>query len=415
METLPTELVTDIFQINGNELFAPSNYQTVLQYLCAITHVSSRWREIALSTPLLWRKVVFSTSHGSFAKSLNWMMLCLKRSGDVSVDLYLHMHSILHNSNCIQSLYDAIAPHLHRCNKLEMHGVGDRFSELMLPLRSNKGLIQLRSLTVHDNTPARSGNRFFGDWAMAPSVEEVVGFQVDASSLETMATGSLKRLRLGSFRDWKSVLTLLSRSPSLMQLQLISLGVETQYPTQPILLPNLQNLAVYNMQFGRLVSAPRLERLTCLCFDHQDELAFPNSLKNLALFRATKRCLEGWRPAPSLDRLATLHLISCERPDFVLDLLLVVDEANAGSVISPRFFPELRVLRLIGCDTLYPKSRQYGEHIAQVLEFRPSLRVECSQPFKSSLFQTPQMAKKFGNRFDGVYKDNWTVEFSDLS
>jgi hypothetical protein len=116
--SLPPELLSAIF------LLATPNRRSRHQipFEVVLSHVSGRWRDIAVSLPELWKKI-----HIYSPRSLKWAPSYLQRSGsyfDLDIDIYKweksqrtrsgpHRHVAL-----IQALADEILPHFHRVRNM---------------------------------------------------------------------------------------------------------------------------------------------------------------------------------------------------------------------------------------------------------------------------------------------------------
>ncbi|KDQ62868.1 hypothetical protein JAAARDRAFT_202418 [Jaapia argillacea MUCL 33604] len=114
---LPPEILSRIF------IRCYDKYVSLDCTLQPLLLVCKRWRDVALSTPLLWSSIGVERSHYSttvIARRLKLVLgTFLRRSHNVPISLYLSIRPTLY---CSQTL-TAILPHLPRCKLLELDGV----------------------------------------------------------------------------------------------------------------------------------------------------------------------------------------------------------------------------------------------------------------------------------------------------
>ena len=111
--TLPPELLSEIF------VLAHPNRRSLHQipFEVVLSHVSGRWRDVAVSIPELWKKI-----HIYSPRSLKWVPSYLQRSGsyfDLDIDIYKweKYHPQKHIA-LIQQIAHEILPHFHRIRSM---------------------------------------------------------------------------------------------------------------------------------------------------------------------------------------------------------------------------------------------------------------------------------------------------------
>ncbi|KAF7294833.1 hypothetical protein MIND_01021200 [Mycena indigotica] len=236
MDTLPTELLAQIFKCGASE-----GCHLLIPYKA----VNRCWRTAALEYPDLWTSVYpFCSINNNDAVS--WTSFCLERSKSCLFDVVLHLPSPP-NMALVSKIMLLIAQHIQRLRSLSVFAVdqtnaGEVFALLenaqRAPRLSNLELVcdDTRSISMtapHDgiliSTPALSSLRLHG-------VRSPVPF-VGLRSLD------LKGLRT-SYADFEAMAT---ASPLLVQLVLpnIRLLVDPQTSTfPPIQMPSLKALAL---------------------------------------------------------------------------------------------------------------------------------------------------------------------------
>lgn len=117
VSSLPPELLSAIFLLaNPNR-----HFRHQIPFEVVLSHVSGRWRDIAVSMPELWKKI-----HIYSPRSLKWAPSYLQRSGsyfDLDIDVYKweksHRRSGPHRRIAlIQALADEFLPHFRRLRNM---------------------------------------------------------------------------------------------------------------------------------------------------------------------------------------------------------------------------------------------------------------------------------------------------------
>ncbi|KAJ7734775.1 hypothetical protein DFH07DRAFT_928399 [Mycena maculata] len=117
---LPTEIVCEIFA-HFLPVYPDRPPALGLRSPTVLSHICYKWREIALSTPTLWRAIALSDSRRQTkAQWLNVLEAFLKRSGSYPLSIHLAIEDILEADRQMAPLFRAIASHCARWEHLEL-------------------------------------------------------------------------------------------------------------------------------------------------------------------------------------------------------------------------------------------------------------------------------------------------------
>ncbi|KAF8880441.1 hypothetical protein BD779DRAFT_1549320 [Infundibulicybe gibba] len=144
---VPTEIIRKIFL----ELCPPQK-QTKFplkpnQIRVSLTHVSSRWRAVALATPELWANIFIQIdnwhSRPNLPRLLDLVNIWISRSGHstLSFDAEADDHSFF------SSVFDLILPHTHRCSFLRLFGLDGAAIRRLLSLPPSS-LFSLKKIII---------------------------------------------------------------------------------------------------------------------------------------------------------------------------------------------------------------------------------------------------------------------------
>ncbi|KAK7024141.1 hypothetical protein R3P38DRAFT_2531496 [Favolaschia claudopus] len=142
--TVPNEIVSEIF-----ELLVPPYPVCPPQAgpfsPALLSHICSRWRQIALATPRLWRAIALSFSHGSKStasrRQVELAEAWLRRSGCCPLSLEIHRDAFRelqrkNNGGHGQKIYTLIATHMDRWEYLRVSSsvIGRQVFRCSMPL-----------------------------------------------------------------------------------------------------------------------------------------------------------------------------------------------------------------------------------------------------------------------------------------
>lgn len=153
VSTLPNEVLAIIFKTA--HLSQGSKYRTEV----TISHVTRRWRHVALATPRLW-----TTIHRAMCESFDRLETYLQRSDPILFDLTImigNKRGLKHveNDATISTLYLSIALHMGRCRRLN---ISSQSRDIMLPLLdclSSLSAPALQDLNISSMRPMQDRHR----------------------------------------------------------------------------------------------------------------------------------------------------------------------------------------------------------------------------------------------------------------
>lgn len=195
MEALPVELIAKIFLIGCEDIRDPSYHPTLSRYRATISSVSPLWRNVALSTSLLWTDVVVTKSSDSdIHRALFFLRLDLERSSKALIDVHFGLPT---DSNANQFgapwLWIPIREQLHRCRSISIHGLSEQTMKTILPLPGP--LPQLEKLSISNPLPHPFPSILTSS-SVAPKLREVFLDEVDFHGLASIPTEYLTTIRL---------------------------------------------------------------------------------------------------------------------------------------------------------------------------------------------------------------------------
>jgi hypothetical protein len=116
--TLPNEITSEIF---SHFLPAYPQLPPLIGRLSAFTlgHICGKWREIALSTPSLWRSIIIDVDEEMpDAIRLHLLKLWLQRSGLQPISFAL---TYVAADTTLSPIIETVAQHIHRCEEMDLH------------------------------------------------------------------------------------------------------------------------------------------------------------------------------------------------------------------------------------------------------------------------------------------------------
>lgn len=108
ISSLPTELLTAIFEAGADSSVSPP-------FEILVSHISKRWRHVAINMPGLWTKVIVTfRPHGFDVASLY-----LKRSKLSALNLFVNLRKA-YTAEDVTSVCQLIIPHIRRWNRIHI-------------------------------------------------------------------------------------------------------------------------------------------------------------------------------------------------------------------------------------------------------------------------------------------------------
>ena len=372
------ELLTDIFYIGLQECDLDDHRG--IKYLGAITSTCSAWRNAALGTPLLWRRIIYKdhcddvppeSKDPAIPQHMKERLLeYLSRSKGCSILVHLEFGA---NSFQTQAVKRIVRPHLPRCLSISLRGKIDDF----LPLPG-----ELYRLTEFACAAGHPG----GDESTRPSIftdpERVTLRKLTLTEtrlpLDNINVQDLEDVLLSSSCDtWPAGATFISRCHSLTTLIITddkTFGEEQSFTpfTLPHLIyldivgltiftaartPSLQTLILNNVycdEFrGTVIQLPSLPGLTTLCVMCADA----NSVEIMSLLALN----------PGIKRLI---LSECDGIYDVIQSLKGDGTGGAANTDDTTLLPSLSLLQVCECSDLGL------DEFRALFTHRPTLRIE---------------------------------------
>ena len=225
ISSLPPELLAVIFEMT----LSKRRVQYKLPFEVVLSHVSSLWRAVAITTPALWTKIdIYSSRSTDCAASY------LQRSGsqmllDIRVDIYNADKRILIRSThkreaLIQSIVKTLYPHIHRARSLLILPCFELTALALLSHLCNAVAPNLRRLRINIGhpSPRTSDSRIK---AFSKGLPQLTFLESDLSdcvplSLQNLTTLHLHTLTTALNISSQSFFEMISAPPSLRNLSI---------------------------------------------------------------------------------------------------------------------------------------------------------------------------------------------------
>jgi hypothetical protein len=255
IDTLPNEILISIFE---TVLRMPISWSIDIPFAVIASHVSSRWRSIAIGTPSFWTNI-FISSPKDVGRAASYLERSDQRSIDVTYYPYMTWDIL-----SVVPLSKMLAQHSHRWRRLallstncdDIHNIVSQFQGVNSP--------KLECLRVVDHN---------GQYGSGPSI--LPHFAASRVSLTTLELNSLKGDLRPSYAEFRAFVQSCS---SLQNLVLHTCSIQTFSP--PIVLteiPSLQSLTFSGdtreeqfYSFFEFLFTPVIETLE-LCYMDSEE------------------------------------------------------------------------------------------------------------------------------------------------
>lgn len=357
--SLPSEVLADIFEELHASQQAEQTYPLTKRSEMVISHVTIRWRSVALGSPKLWTQI----PRISGPKLLGHAQAYLERSKTLPIDLDVRWE----RNEPTQAYYHLLGPHIDRCRHLRMLASAFKdliaqiniFSAKNAPFLQSMELVCTASIEDEDEGEVEGEDENFSSpdvlsgGAPLLSAVHVVGIPlsrcIPLQASKSITVMCLERLD----RD------ALLHAPNLVHLMLdqFQLADEVLDPASPITLAHLKTLSIdvsdaregQFATFFMLFSAPSLETLYLRHFTDNDFNAFPP-----AKFPALRHLvINSYISHESISELAIAcsnitHLTFIDHPQLgILHAYTVIGTMDAISdVPAPRYWQKLHTLSL---------------------------------------------------------------------
>ncbi|KAJ6519231.1 hypothetical protein C8R45DRAFT_1204439 [Mycena sanguinolenta] len=243
--------------------------------------VSRQWRNIALSTPVLWNSIFIACTS---EKLRNYISLCdmwLKRSGSLPLSIRIHLAPSQavsqHLSKDCQDLLRTILPHAQRWRLLDFVNVPD-YSYHILHGCLPKSLPVLETLSVGHTLPANASCLFWAELRNAPKLRFLRHHDFGDTEELTFPWSQLTHIDLGNCSEY-DCMRILGAAPSAVDCRFsVERPSSLQHP--PITHSTLQTLRISqsHADLHLCLTCPRLSTLAvsseCSRFSFHDLPSF---------------------------------------------------------------------------------------------------------------------------------------------
>ncbi|KAJ7078328.1 hypothetical protein B0H15DRAFT_1025924 [Mycena belliarum] len=335
--SLPTEITIEVFLrcAASNRLPSPSPSEAPL----LLAQICSRWRQLVLDTPVLWRSLLF---HGD-SSSAELLELWLSRSGSMPLDYTLYCSE----PSRAGALIEASILHSHRWQNIS----------LGLPLTSYPALDGLplpvlRAIRVQLHHVASNVNEVVRDPIIIPHAPLLRTAHISSLPLLKVYVPlwNLTTLQLSSDVELAKCVEILENCPELVHLDVHTTG--SADVLSPLIIEHLESLA-FNLGEAHILqhlTLPRLRRLTAAGqmvashVSHLDSFVRRSAciLDFLSVHEAHEPgALHAWlRAASPSSSVAELELVRCAAWYTSGDMPSIL--------LAPDVLPGLKRLRISG-------------------------------------------------------------------
>ena len=273
ISSLPTEVIAAIFYLLCEQ---PDVYLVL-----PVSHVCSRWREIALDHPLLWSHLNFAAVSQAGAAEI------LARSGMVPLYLEAQVPSHRWQDARFVAFQKELQPHVSHTCRLRLRASPSHLNRILEGLISPAPILEHLSLSIECYGPQVSvPDSLFN--ATAPKLSSLELFDCSISwkspllkSLKNLEIIRLSRIVRPSLSDWLDALDEMS--------QLKSLFLDSASPST----------SLFPFDIKRTVTLPSLARLHI----SDSELDCALALAHLVLPSLTSLCVTTTSDQPTLDEV----------------------------------------------------------------------------------------------------------------
>ncbi|KAF8312938.1 hypothetical protein DL93DRAFT_2081611 [Clavulina sp. PMI_390] len=235
-----------------------------LGLLLDITSICSRWRQIAIQSPILWTTIAIVPDLVTQSVEVGRAIVeaYIERSKNASLEIYLYLADALADSwrYKFPQVFKALKPHLSRCSTLRVEWSESRMNSRLLPrVFPLQGMPRLKRLRVAAQTTNPTPLTIFAESLPPPNLTslEIAGLAIapsDCDSIHDLTISDDAR----SFGDANPITKI--RLPQLVYLS------QSGFSADKFLeMPSLEHLSWKRMRFRRfneLLSFPTLKYLS---------------------------------------------------------------------------------------------------------------------------------------------------------
>lgn len=354
---LPNELLAMIFEAympiyreEGPVLGAPLKSGEVF------SHVSHRWRSIALDTPSLWTEIHYND------QPLRACTEYLSRSRKAPLNIYINVPCF--DRELTSSLLDSLSKNIGRCRSLYIAAAALAFQRKVLACTSRYAAPLLESFSISD---PHGGIQFsaplFASGAPRLRIVQLVGLAFSVATqvyclpaFKLVSHLDLSRIHILSSDSYTSFRAMLMALKSLrhLELRLALIYSPSYYDLPPIVLPALELLHVvfakchsdFNF-INRCIHAPSLISLSLAGWNTPDE--YPDGhIVDYSRLPSLQQLDALSRAYPHIERL-TCHFDHAEEIEEVLEAMVgTTAEEDEGRAPDARRWPQMKTIAVRG-------------------------------------------------------------------
>ncbi|KAF8606164.1 hypothetical protein BDV93DRAFT_542911 [Ceratobasidium sp. AG-I] len=369
IDRLPPEILSRIFLI----LVRASRYATSIRdggyaeinHPLQISRVCIRWRQVAISTPMLWSFLDFPYSSDD-SRKLQYLNLCYERSGNARLSLRLGKHEAERYDEYVdEELACLLGLCATRLDSLAIAYLNPEFAKETLSLLLARGAAgRIRKLALHadvaedliladSSLPQDTLDKFLG--SLHHLYLGCVSFCWDTMCCRNLMELQLHSLDTNASPSSSQLVSFLNANPMLRKLHIGELGLCTDRPCLlPIKLPELENLeldaGVEFTQWFLTLLTPGARDITLQIYSYITKVAEAQLSDALRQFFQRSRIVTlrvptiRFVPFSSIAAyLPHLETLGIERPKDQYDL----SDINTQTELLPK----LHTVELVGCTT----------------------------------------------------------------
>ncbi|KAJ7654610.1 hypothetical protein DFH06DRAFT_1202884 [Mycena polygramma] len=308
LRRMPPEVLCQIFS------WTMEHFDSTGAYPWVLTHVSSVWRALALSTPSLWSWISFDYSATTYSLALVTAQIerCRK------LDIRFYGCSEVDSRPQIQ-MFELLAQHSSRWEELIVGLTSDLIPSLT-GLRDR--VPSLTRLTIHWNEPETVVTKFINCFETACSLRNASVYHIPgARSFVRVALPIHQLTHYQLMGTWEQHRDLLRQATNLIQARIsITFGHEPDPDSNPdeiIDLPRLRCLGLASATIFCYIKAPALEELIlhCLADDNPSDVVDPlTAFVNRSALHLRRLFMTGSVNAETTTQSTALSPATCSTP-----------------------------------------------------------------------------------------------------
>ncbi|KAG6825675.1 hypothetical protein H0H92_002864 [Tricholoma furcatifolium] len=221
---LPPEILSAVFIEVAKDAESASrklslHHDQQIHWVRVVSHVSSQWRNVALSTPTIWTNIPIGYP--------TWAMEMLRRSKNAPLTVAYrgHLNSYLSelSARCYTILWEILHSHLHRLEHFTLRYLQDgsttqAFNELIALLAHPSSAFKHFELSCPISVVLRLPQTLWSSQHLQRLILENVTMPWESVIFEQLKTLEISGIRRPEQPSIQQILSVLSRSPSLEEL-----------------------------------------------------------------------------------------------------------------------------------------------------------------------------------------------------